>query len=979
MDDPEVWTTLPNREVTLASLTNVQVTPDGFTITPDFLGVEADTAGRNPQATRSADNESWWGSFPNDFNEYQNLTGQSSYWYTTDGGANSIQPRKATLPLTVSYTQDAAATAPAAPAKPTAVAKSNGGITTTWVAPADGGSAITGYTVTATPAVGAAKVATVAAGTLSYDFPVLLADQSYTVTVTATNAIGSSAASAASASVVPNPSPSPAVTVTPNTNLNPAVDQTVTLSGTGFTGPAAANGTYVVLTASDNWQPGTVPMAPNDKWIGTQTWVNSSEIKNGAFSKTLTIAANSINADKTYGYGTFAAHGLAYTDRRLDTFTPLQVAVPAQAPAAPAAPTASAAGPTGVKVDWTAPAENGGSAITGYTVTLTAADQSVLTKLVAAGTNTATFDDLSLGQTYTATVVATNAAGNSPASAASNSVTVPATAPAAPAKPTVTAAGPTSLNVAWAAPANNGAAITGYTVTVAQGGSTVTSVPVEAANTTVTVDGLSVATEYSVTVTATNAAGTSAASAAASASTLATAPATLAAPTVTAASGTSLNVAWVAPANNGGSAITGYTVTVSNGSTVAASVNTAASATSTIVGGLTRGTSYTVTITATNAAGTSEVSAATPAQTLNVPAAVTATAALTGTNGVTVTWATPATDGGSAITGYTVRLSTGGNVVDTATVAAGTLSATFSSLTPGASYTATVESANAVGSSTPSSATNAVVVPAVAPAAPAAPIATGTDQNAVSVGWKAPSTTGGSPVTGYVIELTDSDNNVTTKTVNASTVLVTFEKLAAGTYSATVSATNAVGSSPVSAASNEVYLPGVAPTSAPALLAEDDFTKQSEGIEITVSADRSSASVDAGVENANSWVGVSVHSEATFVGWALTDGNGIATVALPKLPAGTHHVAVYGADGSVLGYTTFVVAVADNGGTAPGTGGTGNAGVGTGTTTTSGAGLAVTGAETSLATLAALLLLVAGAGALVRARTRREAADGTAL
>ncbi|MGR4010964.1 hypothetical protein [Leucobacter sp. 1207-22] len=101
MDDPEAWSVLPERTVTLAVLSGVKVSADGLTVTPDFLGVKASAAGRNPQAALTAGNRAWWGSFPKDFIDYHVLTGQSSYWYTTDGGANSIQPRKVALPIEV--------------------------------------------------------------------------------------------------------------------------------------------------------------------------------------------------------------------------------------------------------------------------------------------------------------------------------------------------------------------------------------------------------------------------------------------------------------------------------------------------------------------------------------------------------------------------------------------------------------------------------------------------------------------------------------------------------------------------------------------------------------------------------------------------------------------------------------------------------------------------------------------------------------
>ncbi|MGO3886801.1 MAG: hypothetical protein ACTJHU_10935, partial [Mycetocola sp.] len=111
MDDLSKWGALAPRKVVIANLSNVTVTDDTFTVTPDFLGVSIprDVAGRNAQVERSSTNASWWGSFPADFLRFQSLTGQSSYWFTTAGSQNSIQPRKAALPLTVCATAECVA------------------------------------------------------------------------------------------------------------------------------------------------------------------------------------------------------------------------------------------------------------------------------------------------------------------------------------------------------------------------------------------------------------------------------------------------------------------------------------------------------------------------------------------------------------------------------------------------------------------------------------------------------------------------------------------------------------------------------------------------------------------------------------------------------------------------------------------------------------------------------------------------------
>ncbi|AZL06575.1 LPXTG cell wall anchor domain-containing protein [Brevibacterium aurantiacum] len=111
MDDPSIWLKLKPREGEVVEIQNgeVDVTDEGFEFTPDYLGVKTETEGRNPQAPKSAENESWWGAMPQDWIDFNVETGQDSYWFTSAGPATSIQPRKTTNPVTVEYTAQAPA------------------------------------------------------------------------------------------------------------------------------------------------------------------------------------------------------------------------------------------------------------------------------------------------------------------------------------------------------------------------------------------------------------------------------------------------------------------------------------------------------------------------------------------------------------------------------------------------------------------------------------------------------------------------------------------------------------------------------------------------------------------------------------------------------------------------------------------------------------------------------------------------------
>ena len=93
-------------------------------------------------------------------------------------------------------------TRPNAPVKPGASA-GQVSATVTWVAPADGESAITGYLITPIKAGVAQTPVTVGATPLTATLDDLTAGASYTFTVAAINALGTSPASPASAAVVP--------------------------------------------------------------------------------------------------------------------------------------------------------------------------------------------------------------------------------------------------------------------------------------------------------------------------------------------------------------------------------------------------------------------------------------------------------------------------------------------------------------------------------------------------------------------------------------------------------------------------------------------------------------------------------------------------------------------------------------------------------------------------------------------------------
>jgi hypothetical protein len=158
-------------------------------------------------------------------------TGAKTISVTNNGGL--------TNPANITYTATAAATAPAQMAAPTATA-GDASASVTLVAPSNGGSAITGYTVTSIPAGGVDGAAGTTA--LTRTITGLTNGTAYTFTATATNAVDTSAASPASNSVTPAAAAA-AIRLSPRSaDLTESASAPWVYSGTGATYGGAIGG-----------------------------------------------------------------------------------------------------------------------------------------------------------------------------------------------------------------------------------------------------------------------------------------------------------------------------------------------------------------------------------------------------------------------------------------------------------------------------------------------------------------------------------------------------------------------------------------------------------------------------------------------------------------------------------------------------------------------------------------------------------------
>jgi trimeric autotransporter adhesin len=502
-------------------------------------------------------------------------------------------------------------------------------------------------------------------------------------------------------------------------------------------------------------------------------------------------------------------------------------------PDAPTAITATLNGTT-ASVAFTAPANNGGSLITSYTVTAyDGSGVAISPAITVTGASSPIYvpnlvSAASPGNSYKFKVKATNAIGTGAESSFSNTVAV--ITPSAPAAPTIGAAAfignSTSplYSVSFTPPTNTGSApITSYTATLYMAGvataftvsgtsSPITFSPPAPAGATAPSGG----NPYTFVVTATNSVGTSSASNASNAitSSIATSMTLAGAPTITgvtiAQGATTASVALTAPGSAGTQAFTKYKVVALVNGVATVELTVTGTSSPVTLPGLTTGITYTFIAYAINyeltaSAGVEGVSPPSnefgpvTAQPLPVPGAPTA---LSGTTSLTpvLTWTAPTT--GGAVASYTVTLTplNGGAAVTCTPVTTSTTCTVSSGGAAGNIYSVSVVANNASGSGP---ATTATINMPTAPGAPTITATTTYFKNTTgTLTFSAPSGDGGAAISSYTVRAYHANGGATQVFTSATSPYSIIGLTQSGGYTDvkyfTVTATNSVGEGPES-------------------------------------------------------------------------------------------------------------------------------------------------------------------------------------
>ena len=479
-----------------------------------------------------------------------------------------------------------------------------------------------------------------------------------------------------------------------------------------------------------------------------------------------TLVAAQIPANATSHVGQVAAVGAVRTTFRVRAWndsgagTPAFVDATTAATGIPGAPlnlTATADGPSAIDLDWDAPSSNGGSAITGYEVTVSADGGVSFGPPQTTGLTSYRHGSLAAGVTRHYRVRARNANGFGPWSSVEHATTADNATPGAPRDLTADAVGASAIDLEWDAPVDAGSApVTGYRIEWSGAGVIWDVLERNYRGTDYRDDGLSPGTTRHYRVAAVNQYGQGDWSNEASATT-SSLPGRPTGLTARARGTSEIELDWTAP--SGGGPVTGYRIewsetgTGTRGWTLLVRNSRTTSYTHTR---LSPGTTRHYRVAAINTAGPGPWSSVVQATTeVTVPGAPTSLrVTLRGTDQIRLTWTRPSTDGGSPITGYQIERSPNRApdswVIHVRSTNSNATTYTHTGLAPGTTRFYRVAALNDQGNGDPSNVVDGTTN-AARPGQPQNLRARATGPTSITLNWEAPASDGGTPITGYTI------------------------------------------------------------------------------------------------------------------------------------------------------------------------------------------------------------------------------------
>lgn len=223
-----------------------------------------------------------------------------------------------------------------------------------------------------------------------------------------------------------------------------------------------------------------------------------------------------------------------------------------------------------------------------------------------------------------------------------------------------------------------------------------------------------------------------------------------------------------------------------------------------------------------------------------IPSQVTNVSAVPEAAGATVSWSAPSS---GVVSKYTITPYIGPTAQEPTVVSGSppSVSATVLGLTPGATYTFTVQASNPNGSGPVSAPSNPVTPPAVAPPSPPRSVSASPATKQALVAWQAPDLEGGSPITGYTVTPYVGSEAQEAVNVGPEARGTTVKGLANGTaYTFQVTATNEVGTSEPSQPTHAITPEDtIFDFATPALIDSGDSNAVELGVKFTTSREGS--------------------------------------------------------------------------------------------------------------------------------------------